>query len=74
MITYFTMKLMEYAWMIEQSITSMVLFGEYPYPAKEDYEQALFNHIKRTVSFAVRFMYLQKKFNPVFFLDAHIST
>lgn len=38
MITQLTLKLAEYAWMIEQSITSMVLFGEYPYPAKEDYE------------------------------------
>ena len=38
MISYLTEKLAEYAWMIESSITSMVLFGEYPYPAKEDYE------------------------------------
>lgn len=38
MISYLTEKLAEYAWMIASSITSMVLFGEYPYPAEEDYE------------------------------------
>lgn len=28
----------DYSWHIETTWVSMVLFGEYPYPAKEDYE------------------------------------
>lgn len=38
MITDFIDKLSDFMWIIEQSITSMVLFGEYPHPNKEDYE------------------------------------
>ncbi len=27
-----------YSWVIETSIPSIILLGEYPYPSKEDYE------------------------------------
>lgn len=38
MITEFTMRLADALWKIQSTMTSIVLFGEYPYPAEEDYE------------------------------------
>ncbi len=38
MITDFTLKIAGALWELQSSITSLVLFGEYPYPAEENYE------------------------------------
>lgn len=38
MIAYIAEKIANLSWHIETNIVSMVLFGEYPYPVKEDYE------------------------------------
>ncbi len=38
MIAYIAEKIANLSWHMETTIVSMVLFGEYPYPAKEDYE------------------------------------
>ena len=38
MIDKFVDWVTSYNWHMETTLISMVLFGEYPYPAKEDYE------------------------------------
>ena len=38
MIAYIAEIIANLSWHMETTIVSMVLFGEYPYPAKEDYE------------------------------------
>jgi hypothetical protein len=38
MFTDFALRLAEFVWMIEEAMTSVILFGEYPRPIEEDYE------------------------------------
>ena len=37
MIDYIIDRIKNYSWVLEAPLISMVLFGEYPYPSKEDY-------------------------------------
>lgn len=38
MIDYIIEKITDFSWYMETTLISLVLFGEYPYPKKEDYE------------------------------------
>lgn len=37
MIEYIINRIKNYDWVLKSTIMSMALFGEYPYPSKEDY-------------------------------------
>lgn len=39
MISDFFESLTDFTWVIETGIVSVLLFGEYPYPKKSDFEQ-----------------------------------
>lgn len=37
MIDYIIDRIKNYSWILESTMVSIVLLGEYPYPSKEDY-------------------------------------